>query len=448
VISRRAERWYRAGEYFRANSIQWLSVFINTFYPLGNTSPSIYTSTRVAQNESDQFGGRLDFDQSEKNQFFARYAYSNGYNVNPFSVGGSPAPGFPVRDDLTGHSAVLSNTHLFSPSVTNSARLTFFRFLFNFDQRIGQLTPDELGLQYNSSSNIGAGSPFFNLSGYSPVGGAITGPRDTVQNTFEISDNLAWFHNRHSVKIGGEFRRNQINAIQAIAPNAFFVFSSSLPTSDAFANLLLGKQVTFYQGIGDFNRGLRNWGTAAYAQDEWRLSNRLTFNYGLRWEIITPNSEIHNRLSTFVPGYQSRVFPDAPPGILVVGDPGVSSGIAANYYKALMPRVGLALDPTGKGLWSIRAAYGIFYDPLSNGANLAFQAPLSSVPWGQFFQIAGANVPFVNPYGGQPVPPKNTFLQPTTTVVLDNAARPPYAQDWNLSIQRSLRKIIFLKYAM
>lgn len=418
---------------------------INDFYPLGNTSPSIYTTTQVGQNQSNQAGGRLDFDRSENDQFFARYSYSNGYNVNPFSVRGSPLPGFPVRDDLTGHSAVLSNTHLFSPELSNAARLTYFRFLFNFDQRLNQLTPSDLGLDYNSSSAIGAGTPFLNLSGYSPAGGAITGPRNTVQNTYELTDGLVWFHNKHSVKFGGEFRRTQINAIQAIAPNAFFVFSSSLPTSDGFANLLLGRPVTFYQGIGEFNRGLRNWGTAAYAQDEWRASRRLTINYGLRWEIINPNTEIHNRLSTFVSGEQSRVFPTAPPGVLVVGDPGVSAGVAPNYYKALMPRVGLAFDPTGKGLWSIRAAYGIFYDPFSNGANLAIQAPLSSVPWGQFFQIAGANVPFVNPYGGKPLPPKDTFLRPTTTVVLDNAARPPYAQDWNFSVERSIQKNYLLE---
>jgi len=110
-----------------------------------------------------------------------------------------------------------------------------------------------------------------------------------------------------------------------------------------------------------------------------------------------------------------------------------------------MPRVGFALDPTGQGIWSVRAAYGIFYDPFSNGANLAIQAPVSSVPWGQFFQISGTNVPFVNPYGGNPLPPKDTFLTPTTAVVLDNAARPPYAHDWNLSIQRSFRNNYLLE---
>ncbi len=418
---------------------------MNLYYPLGNTSPSVYTATEVGNNDLNQAGGRVDLNHSENDQFFVRYAYSTGYNINPFSVRGSAVPGFPVRDDTSGHSAVIANTHIFSPTLSNSARVSFLRYLFNFDQRINQRTPAELGLQYESTAALGAGTPFFNISGYSPIGGAITGPRDTVQNTYEVEDSVSWFRGRHSLKFGANFRRIQMNVIYVIAPNAFYVYAGTYPTSDAFANFLLGRPVTFYQGTGDFNRGLRNWGTAAFAQDEWRVTNRLTINYGLRWEIINPNTDIRNRLSTFVPGQQSQIFPDAPRGILVAGDPGVPNGIASPEYKALMPRFGLAWDPTGNGDWSIRASYGIFYDPFSNGANIGTQAPVSSVPWGQFFQITGTNVPFVNPYQGNPLPAKNTFLRPTTAVVLDNAARPPYAQDWNFSVQRAIHKDYLLE---
>jgi outer membrane receptor protein involved in Fe transport len=418
---------------------------MNRFYPLGNISPSVYAATEVGKNNLDQAGGRLDFNESEKSQSFLRYSFNTGYNQNPFSVRGSALPGFPVRDDITGHSVAISNTRLMSPALTNSARVSFLRYAFNFDQRIKQPTPSELGLGYESTSTAGAGTPFFNISGYSPVGGAITGPRITAQNTYEVEDILSWVHNRHSIKFGGRFERLQVNATYVIAPNAFYVYAGSYPTSDAFANFLLGKPVTFYQGVGDFERGMRNWGTAAFAQDEWRVTDKLTLNLGLRWQIINPNTEVRNRLTTFVPGRQSTVFPNAPLGILVAGDPGIPNGIADSDYKAFMPRVGLAYDPTGKGLWSIRAAYGIFYDPFSNGANLTTQAPISSVPWGEFFQITGTNVPFENPYANNPRPPQNSFLTPTTAVVLDRGARPPYAQDWNLSIQRSLRKNYLLE---
>src|SRR5262249_45000794 len=157
----------------------------------------------------------------------------------------------------------------------------------------------------------------------------------------EVQDGLSLIVGAHSLKMGGEFHRNQMNVFQATVPNGLFIFSSAFPLSDAFANLLIGSPVVFYQGIGDFSRGVPNWNTAAYVQDEWRLGRRLSLNYGLRWEIIAPNSEIRNRLNTFVPGVQSKVEPDAPLGVLFPGDPGIASGLAQNYYAGFMPRIGL-----------------------------------------------------------------------------------------------------------
>jgi hypothetical protein len=218
-----------------------------------------------------------------------------------------------------------------------------------------------------------------------------------------------------------------------------FIFTPGGPTSDAFANLLIGAPQIFFQGLGDFYRGLRNWGATMFIQDEWRATRTLTINYGLRWEAVNPSSEVRNRLNGYVPGVQSRVMPDAPVGVLFPGDPGVASGIASNYYKALMPRIGIAWDPRGNGRWSIRAGYGIFYDPFSNGANVGATFAVSAVPWVQFNQKAG-NVNFQDPYAGGPAPVPNTFARPTTMLGMAPEARPPYAQDWNFSIQREVRK--------
>jgi hypothetical protein len=427
------------GNQLPASLFHPLALKIIEFYPSGNFAPSVHSETVVTQNQNNQAGGRMDWNRSDRDQFFLRYSFSKGDNVNPISVRGAPVPGFPTRDELTANSAVLSNTHVISPRITNLARVSFFRYSFLFDSRLNRTSPRELGFGYDSASALGQGPPYFNVAGYSPIGGAQSGPRTSVQNTYEAADSVSWFTGAHSLKFGGGFRRNQVNVFQATVPNGLMIFTPGGPTSDPFANLLLGAPQIFFQGLGDFYRGLRNWNASVYAQDEWRASRRLTINLGLRWEAVNPSSEIRNRLNGFVPGVQSVVRPDAPTGILFPGDPGVGDGIAANYYKAFMPRVGIAWDPAGNGRWAIRAGYGIFYDPFHNGANVGATFAVSAVPWVQFVQKAG-NINFQNPYTGGPTPQPNAFARPTTMLALAPEARPPYAQDWNFSIQRSLFK--------
>ena len=395
-------------------------------------------TTVVGTNDYDQAGLRLDYNVSANDQVFARASFSGGYDYNPVSVRGTPIPGFPTRDDTKTDSAEISEIHTFSPTLTNSFHANFLRYLFDFDLRLNQTPPSALGFGYASANSPGQGLPFFNLLGYSPVGGAITGPRQSTQNTFEEQDSLAWVHGAHSVKFGGELLRTQLNMFQAIAPNAFFIFASTFPTNDAVANLELGAPVTFYQGLGDFNRGLRDWSVAGYAEDEWRITSRLTLNYGLRYESVQPINELRNRLNGFVPGVQSVVMPSAPRGVVFPGDPGVGTGIAHND-NAFMPRIGFALDPTGTGEWSIRSSYGVFYDQFQNGPGVASQVPISSIPWAQFNQYSGpAITSFANPYAGHAYPAPNTFVSPSTVFGIDPSARAPYVQNWNFGIQRSL----------
>jgi hypothetical protein len=414
------------------------------YYPNGNVSPSVHSETVVTSNENNQAGGRIDFNRTPSDLYFARYSFSKGNNINPISVRGAPVPGFPTQDDLTGNSAIVSNTRILSPSMTNSLRVSFFRYDFQFDQRLNRTSPRDLGFNYDSASALGQGPPFFNVSGYSPIGGAQSGPRLSVQNTYEAADSLSWFRGAHSLKVGFGFRRNQINVFQATVPNGLLIFTPAGPINDSFANLLIGSPQIFFQGLGDFYRGLRNWGTTVYAQDEWRASRRLTINYGVRWEAINPMSEIRNRLNGFLPGVRSKIRPEAPIGVVFPGDDGVGDGIAHNYYKAFMPRFGMVFDPTGSGQWSIRAGYGMFYDPFSNGANIGATFAVSATPWVRFNQFAG-NVNFANPYSGSAAQVAESFARPSTMLAMDPEARPAYAQDWNFSIQRSIFKSYVLE---
>lgn len=411
---------------------------VAALYPLGNTTPSVYTGTVVTENESNQAGGRVDYLASERDQVQVRYSFAEGYNRNPISIRGSDLPGFPVRDDLRTNSLALAETHVLSPSAVNSFRAAFFRHVFLFDQRLNQISPREFGFNYDSASPQGQSAPFFNVSGYSPVGGSITGPRTSAQTSWEVADSLSLTRGRHSWKMGAEVRRLYLNMFQAIAPNAFFVFAPTPPYGDAFANLLLGRPAVFYQGLGDLSRGMRGWETSVYAQDEWRAGRTVTVNYGLRWEVNTPLTEVRDRMNAFVPGQQSTVRPEAPRGLLFPGDEGVAAGVAPVFRKGLMPRFGVAWNPDGRGLLSVRAGYGIFFDPFANGSGVASQVPVSSLPSTQLIQFSGPSVNFTDPYGSTSRPAPGTFPLPLTLVVMDKNARPPYAQNWNLTVQRSL----------
>ncbi|HET9192990.1 MAG TPA: TonB-dependent receptor [Vicinamibacterales bacterium] len=416
-------------------------------YPLGNVSPSIYRETLIAQNEYDQAGARIDLALSNRDQLFARYSYSGGNNNNPVSVRGSDAPGFPTRDDFGTHSLTVSGTRILSPSLTNTVRANYLRHKFFFDQRLNRTPPSALGFGYEPVHEIGQGPPFFNISGYTPIGGAITGPRNTTQDTFELQDSVTWARGAHLFKFGGEYLRTNIDMFQGIAPNAFFVFSSTFPTNHVVANVLLGAPVVFYQGFGDFSREVLAQGTGLYAQDEWRVADTVTLNVGLRYERINPLTEAEDRLNGFVPGVQSVVRPDAPRGLLFPGDPGVGEGIA-HSANAFMPRMGAAWDPAGDGTWVIRSSYGLFYDQFQNGAGTASQIAISAIPAAQFVQFSGAGLNFQNPYANRPPILPNSFVRPSTVFAMDVNNKPPYFHHWNAGVQRALfdRYVVEARY--
>ena len=408
------------------------------FYPLGNLSPSLYASTVMGTNNYDQGGFRLDHNFSNGDQLFLRYATSSTGEIDPLPIAGAGVPGFPVGDSIRTHSVTVSETHVFSPGTLHTFRAAFFRNEFIFGQRLNSTPPSALGFQYQPTLGLAAGPPYLIVGGYASVGDPITGPQNTYQNNYQLSDSISVTRGRHSFKFGGDFTRSQLNLLFGIATNGFFVFQP-FPFSDSFASFLTGNPVVFFQGGGQFDRALRNIMVAGYAQDEWRITPHLTLNYGLRYEINTPWVDIRDRMNEWAPGMQSKVYPNAPPGLLFPGDPGVARSVAPNYYKALMPRLGVAWDPTGSGRTTVRAGYGIFYDPFTNGEGGPLQAPVSALPWTLAYQLAGPGFDIANPYGSSPPPfASQSFVKPATVLTVDQLMRPPYAQNWNISIERVL----------
>jgi hypothetical protein len=406
------------------------------FFPLPNSGPNTFIGTETLVENNDQFGVRLDHYLSRADTLNFRYMYSSGPTTDPLSPVGANVPGFPVGEYDRAQNFVTQETHVFSPNTIGVARFSFLRNTFLLDQHLNHESPSDLGFTYTPTLPLAAGPPFIQIGGYASAGDPITGPRYTYQNTFDVSGSLSWIHGRHEVKFGGGYRRDQINALQGIASNGFFVFST-FPYSDGFASFLSGNPVVFLQGGGDFSRAIRDRAVDAYAQDTYKVTSRLTLNYGLRYELPFPATENNNEVNLFVPGAQSQVISSAPAGLLYPGDPGVPAGLIPTQKTAFAPRFGLAWDTRGDAKTVVSAAYGIFYEPYYTGEGGPIQDPVSAPPYLKTQQISFPINSFANPFY-TPNPFSTAFPEPMTLLVVARNLTLPYAQDWNLNIQQSL----------
>ncbi len=290
-------------------------------------------------------------------------------------------PGFPVGQDQRAQNFVAQQTHTFSRSVIGVFRFSYLRNKFLFGEHINNTTPASLGFQYTPSLEAAVGPPSIQVAGYTTIGNPITGPRDTFENAFDYSASLSWVHGRHELKFGGGYQHLQVNALQGIATNGFYVFAGFPVVPDAFASFLFGQPVVFLQGLGDFERGIRGNAVNSYVQDTFKATSRLTFNLGL-----------------------------------------------------LAPRVGVAWDPTGSAKWLVTSAYGTFYEPYYTGQGGPLQSPISAPPFLQTPQVSTPN--FADPFNGAP-PIAGEFSKPLTNLTLAANLPLPYSQDWDLNIQRS-----------
>jgi len=418
-----------------------LSQNLLSLFPQPNDGLNVFNSTETLQQDSDQFGLRLDHYLSSADAFNFHYLFSNGTRFDPLSPSGASVPGFPIGEDHRAQNFVAQETHNFSPATIGVFRFSYLRNKFLFGERTNHTTPASLGFQYEPSLDLAVGPPFLQVNGYTIVGDPITGPRNTYENAFDYSGSLSWVRGRHDLKFGGGYQRLQINVLQGIATNGFFVFDK-FPITDSFASFLFGQPVFFLQGRGDFSRGIRGNSLNGYAQDTYKVSQRLTLNFGLRYELPFPYTEIKNRQTLWIPGRQSKVMPAAPSGLLYPGDPGVPAGLIPTFKKGFAPRVGIAWDPTGSAKWLVTSAYGIFYEPYYTGQGGPLQSPISAPPYLQTAQISLPN--FSDPFNGNP-PAPGTFATPLTNLTLAPNLPLPYSQDWDLNVQRSLGSDLLLE---
>jgi hypothetical protein len=398
----------------------------------------------VTQQNAYQVLGRVDYQLNPKQSIFGRYmattlyqpaAYGISKNILASTQGG--------LDDLA-NSATFGHTYLINNNTVNSFRAALNRVgvhRFNSDYFSGcdigiSMTcyiPHQTVVAVTSGPGIGVGTAI---------------QASFIPTIYTFSDDLNWIHGAHQFAFGASMFHYQSSSNANVYSAGTFSFNGTASGS-GLSDFVAGQMSSFLQGVPN-TLFIHKWYVGLYGQDTWKISRRLTANLGLRWEPFLPqqvnNGAIYSfDYGRFNSGVVSKVFTQAPPGLLFAGDPGFpsKSGIN-NRYDQFAPRVGLAFDPKGDGKMSIRAAFGIAYD-FPNV--MLFSTEATAPPFGDQVTVNGPepfNTPFANLPGGNffPVAFSSTapFTPSGTYVGMQPDLKATTVYSWNLSLQRQITK--------
>jgi outer membrane receptor protein involved in Fe transport len=423
------------------------------------TSPSgVLYPQGSGRDNADQYMGKFDF-YATKND---RIALSVGYNKEPITdpFFGANIPGFVAATTNWDYFANISYTKTISLSTLNELLLTAQRFRSTALPTSHLPTPAQLGVNINSDDAFGPPTISF-------ASGMTVGFNPNVawkaDNNYAVSDTLTWNRGKHTFKFGGRFGIMQENSVYAYQTNGIFYLygPGGIGSGNDLADFLFGASDEFSEySKAPSNEHQKQY--AAFAQDEWKATPRLTLTYGLRYEYTSPETDTHGYSFSIVPGAQSVKFPGAPLGFLVPGDPGAPRGWYYPDHTNLSPRIGMAWDPFGNGKTSIRGGGGMFFDTLNGWMS---DWATDEAPWagGQDFTFAGTyQVPtnavdtilshpyesygIVDPFPSQEPPPSNiNFANAGFTPGLGPGnnfvnihLRTPYIYQYNVSLQRQI----------
>jgi hypothetical protein len=359
----------------------WSAPAVNLlkYIPQPNIATDLFATSAYPETvRDDKAGARFDantrFGQLSGYYFVDNYRLDNPY---PGGQGGASIPGFDALTIGQAQMFTIGDTKVFGAATVNEFHIGFLRNANNIGQPHGGL-----GVSLQSQGFVtGSGTPGIMVQAPQfegvenivfpsfTMGVPITNV-DQWNNTLYVSDTVSRVIGKHTLKLGGQFHADQVNEV----PNATFNGTFNIDgteTGSAFADFLLGFPSNFTQTSGP-HFYLRNRYAAAFADDSWRATANLTLNFGLRWDLIMPWWEKYDQIQTVVPGEQSVLFPNAPNGLVVPGDPGIPQTLSPSQLHNFAPRVGLAYSPSFSngllralfgepGKSSIRASYGIFY---------------------------------------------------------------------------------------
>jgi len=380
---------------------------ILALYPIPATSTNGVGSIREVDTQTGNENyllARVDYAISNNDSLFVRYVRDSGDTILPF-LGSPLPPRWPEVGATRNQFATIEYRHIVSPTIVNLLRFSFTR---TRETDVEQ-TPDQTSaLDFFPSRGQNGG---VNITGLASIGTSIFAPLQETQNKFPLADDVIWTKGSHNLRFGGGFNRIQSNFQQQGWWGGFYTFPSLTAFLQGTPSLFQGPE----PGQTDSYRDFREIEVDGYIQDEWKVFPKFTVNVGLRYEFVTdPTTNVHPLMTLINPPFGA--FQKVP------------NVFASNpSLKNFDPRIGIAYDPFKDHKTSIRAGFGIFYDPIharSYASGYYFNPPyaLAFVPLPQF----------PNPFPG-------TLPPPAQLVGVDyNTTKTPHQIQWNFNIQRQL----------
>ncbi len=454
----------------------------------GNSQNYSNNSGRNIPND-DKIGERVDFNNQKTGNWSWYYHFDRANvqsDLDPVT-GFANVPGFPTVSPTRAQQFVMSNTKALGATAVNEARFSLFRTAFHLNNPAGSFANlSDLGFVTGEGTlgivPLAGYKEYVPQTSFSQIGLNIGVPTlNTFQpnTTYMVSDVFSKSQGKHTWKFGGEFRYLQVNERNFANPNGGFTFDGTVTGVD-FADFLLGATSTtnapYTQAAEQFLDSRTRYG-GAFAQDSWKVKANLTLNLGLRWEVSMPWYDTQGKIQTFNAGQTSTLFPLAPAGLVFPGDPGIPKTLAPTKYNNFGPRLGLAYSPGfssgvlgkifgGPGKTSIRVSYGLYYTSVED-LNLFYE--VADAPFGLYWtspvsvmfdepfriratgQSLGQRFPFTAPVPGAPSNKTLDFsvYEPFNFFPgYDIHNKLPYAEHFNLSIQRELSKstVLTLSY--
>jgi hypothetical protein len=426
------------------------------YYPLPNrqgtaTNASNYVGSTSATLYRNIFVTRVDHQFDSNNLLTGRYYLndSNTYNSGTYGIPESD----PLADitDVRVQSFLASYTHIFRPGLLNEFHYTYLRRKF-VDNRPGY--KENLAAAIGLTGVSDAAFPAFTIPGYGTLGNPTAVFRfQTPIVDQQIQDSVAWTKGRHATKFGAEFRAGANDEIRDRGSAGNFTISpliTGLPgvsgTGNALASFLLGEVNAASILVSDKIRSRASY-LAFFAQDDWRITNDLTLNFGLRWEAEFPRRTVDNTMNSFDPLAINPV--SGTPGVVTfAGMNGTPERAFATDKNNFGPRFGFAYRVPGLKDTVVRGGAGIFYastvsNTIGDTAALGFSTQASFVvPQADFQSVfrLGDGFPAVT---RQPLTPAFGAVpagdRPNTSVQFFNPKQvAPVSYQYNLNVQREV----------